>query len=93
MSTPITNPSTTPPSWYDTRFEDDCEPEWRFGAPAPSTLLDCGCHLRRADYEAVLCEEHLAELNHGGPVGTMTHHNLGTAHRTLHESEIPGGVG
>lgn len=31
--------------------------------PAPSTLLPCGCHLRRPDYEAVLCDDHLAELN------------------------------
>lgn len=59
----VPNPSNVPPSWYDARWEDETEPEWRFGAPAPSTLMPCGCHLRRPDYEAVLCEAHLAELN------------------------------
>jgi hypothetical protein len=33
------------------------------GAPSPHLTHDCGCHLRRPDYEAVLCDEHLAELN------------------------------
>jgi hypothetical protein len=31
----------------------------------PSSLLPCGCYLRRPDYEAILCPEHLAELNGG----------------------------
>ena len=29
----------------------------------PGSLLPCGCHVRRPDYEAVLCADHLAELN------------------------------
>jgi hypothetical protein len=66
MSAPVTNPSTTPPRWYDATWEADTEPEWRFGAPALGTLLPCGCHLRRPDYQAVLCADHLAELNAGG---------------------------
>lgn len=33
--------------------------------PTPGTLLPCGCHIRRPDYEAVLCTEHLGELNRG----------------------------
>ncbi|KXO90957.1 hypothetical protein [Tsukamurella tyrosinosolvens] len=33
--------------------------------PMPGSLLSCGCHVRRPDYEAVLCDEHLAELNGG----------------------------
>lgn len=32
--------------------------------PMPGSLLGCGCHIRRPDYETVLCDEHLAELNH-----------------------------
>lgn len=59
----IDNPSTVPPQGWDTTWESETEPEWRFGAPAPSTLLPCGCHLRRPDYEAVLCTQDLAELN------------------------------
>lgn len=31
--------------------------------PVRGTLLPCGCHLRSPDCEAVLCAEHLAELN------------------------------
>ena len=41
-------------------------PDWvtpDMEGPAPSTVLPCGCHLRRPDYEAVLCEQHLAEMN------------------------------
>lgn len=60
---PIQNPPATPPSWWDQTWEDEAEPEWRFGAPMPGSLLPCGCHLRRPDYEAVLCEAHLAEVN------------------------------
>ena len=33
--------------------------------PYPWSLLPCGCHLRQPDFEAVLCNEHLAELNGG----------------------------
>lgn len=43
-------------------------PEWvtpDMEGPSPHTLLPCGCHLRRPDYEAVLCDAHLAELNAG----------------------------
>lgn len=56
MSTKIKNPG--PAYW-------PC-PEWvteEDEQPAIGTLMPCGCHLRRPDYEAVLCEEHLAELN------------------------------
>jgi hypothetical protein len=60
---PIQNPAAIPPSWWDQTWEDETEPEWRFGAPTPGSLLPCGCHLRRPDYEAVLCMAHLAELN------------------------------
>lgn len=63
MSKPVANPPHVPPSWWDTAFEEDAQPEWRFGAPMPGSLMPCGCHLRRPDYEAVLCVEHLAELN------------------------------
>lgn len=31
--------------------------------PMPGSLMPCGCHVRRPDYEAVLCPGHLAELN------------------------------
>lgn len=31
--------------------------------PMAGTLLPCGCHIRTPDYEAVLCAEHLADLN------------------------------
>lgn len=61
VSPPIENPkSTSPPWWYE---DEDTEPEWRWGAPSPNLTLSCGCHLRRPDLEAVLCPEHLAELN------------------------------
>jgi len=60
---PIGNPPNVPPSWWDMTYDAETEPEWRFGAPMPRSELPCGCHLRRPDYEAVLCPEHLAELN------------------------------
>lgn len=63
MITPVENPTYLPPSWWDTTWENETEPEWRFGAPMPRSLLPCGCHLRRPDYEAILCERHLSELN------------------------------
>lgn len=59
----IENPPNVPPPGWDTTWESETEPEWRFGAPMPSSLLPCGCYLRRPDYEAVLCVSHLAELN------------------------------
>lgn len=62
-SPPIGNPSLIPPSWYDATWDAEQEPEWRLWAPVPGTVLPCGCHLRRPDLEAVLCEEHLAEMN------------------------------
>lgn len=31
--------------------------------PMPGSLLPCGCYVRRPDYEAVLCADHLVELN------------------------------
>lgn len=61
----IDNPPDVAPSWWDRTWEADTEPEWRFGAPMPGSLLPCGCHLRRPDYEAILCPEHLADLNAG----------------------------
>lgn len=67
MSAPVLNPSPVPPPWYDATWEAETEPEWRFGAPVPWSLLPCGCHLRRGDYEAILCPVHLAELNAGRP--------------------------
>jgi hypothetical protein len=57
----IENPG---PPWWPS-------PEWvtpDMEGPAPFSLLPCGCHLRRPDYEAVLCPTHLAELNR--PPGT-----------------------
>ena len=60
---PIGNPPNVAPRGWDRTWESDTEPEWRFGAPMPYSLLPCGCHLRRPDYEAVLCDEHLADLN------------------------------
>lgn len=63
MEPPLANPTNTPPRGWDTTWESEMEPEWRFGAPAPWTLQPCGCFLRRPDYEAVLCAAHLAELN------------------------------
>lgn len=57
--TPITNP-TTRPYWPSPAY---VTPEME--GPYPSTLLPCGCYLRQPDFEAVLCSEHLAELNHG----------------------------
>lgn len=56
---PITNP---PPP---TRAFPDDDPAWQPGAPMPRTVLPCGCHIRRPDYEAILCAEHLADLNEG----------------------------
>lgn len=57
----ITNPDPTPPKWW---YEDDeTEERWRWAAPVPWTLQDCGCYLRNGDYEAVLCDHHLAVLN------------------------------
>ncbi|MGL5824998.1 MAG: hypothetical protein ACRCYU_09310 [Nocardioides sp.] len=71
-STPIMNPSLVAPIWWDRTWEDGTEPEWRFGAPMPGSLLPCGCHLRRPDYEAVLCPGHLNELNGNDAAGVVT---------------------
>lgn len=53
----IENPPEVAPRWWDLRGDP---PTFE---PTPGTLLPCGCHLRRPDYEAVLCPEHLAEVN------------------------------
>lgn len=37
--------------------------------PSPHLTHPCGCHIRRPDYEAILCNEHLAELNGGDDRG------------------------
>lgn len=42
------------------------DPAWAPGAALPGSMLPCGCHVRRPDYETILCAEHLAELNKGG---------------------------
>lgn len=57
----IANP-TRPPYWpYPEYVTPDME------GPAPWSVMPCGCYLRRPDYEAVLCPEHLAELNDPAP--------------------------
>lgn len=53
----INNPAQVAPPWFDTRFE---QPDFD---PIPGTVLPCGCHLRKADTEAVLCPEHIIEAN------------------------------
>ncbi len=64
MTLPMTNPSPFR-GWPSPEFvTPDME------GPMPWSLLPCGCHLRRPDYEAVLCNKHLAELNGERPVFT-----------------------
>jgi hypothetical protein len=53
----INNPPEVAPAWFETTYED---PDF---SPFPSTLLPCGCHLRRVDMEAVLCPQHVIEVN------------------------------
>lgn len=52
---PIRNPEPMGYPWEPTEDRDDPE--------AIIASLDCGCY-RRVDDEAVLCPEHLRELNH-----------------------------
>lgn len=52
----INNPVGAP--WW---WEGDYDPAE--DQPIPGTLQPCGCYLRRADTEAVLCEQHLIEVN------------------------------
>jgi hypothetical protein len=54
----INNLPDEAPDWFDTTYGE--EPDL---SPMRGTLLPCGCHLRRVDYEAVLCEQHLIEVN------------------------------
>lgn len=35
--------------------------------PMPGSLLPCGCHIRRPDYEAILCAEHVGDMGHPIP--------------------------
>lgn len=51
----ITNPS--PPVDWDTRGEPFSD------EPCPWSVLPCGCHLRSGDLQAILCLQHLHELN------------------------------
>lgn len=53
----INNPAQVAPAWFETTYE---QPVFD---PLPRTLLPCGCHLRRIDFEAVLCPQHLIEVN------------------------------
>ncbi len=43
-------------------------PEWAREPGGAMTELPCGCHIRRGDFETVLCDEHLDELNEQQPV-------------------------
>jgi hypothetical protein len=45
------------PAWFDETYESF---PWM---PAEGTMLGCGCHLRRGDFETVLCPGHLAEMD------------------------------
>jgi len=53
----INNPAQVAPAWFDTTYE---QPTFD---PLPGTVLPCGCHLRRIDFEAVLCPQHMIEVN------------------------------
>lgn len=52
----ISNPADKP-FWFDDTYEPFV-PE-----PLAGTVLPCGCYIRRADHQAVLCEQHLIEVN------------------------------
>lgn len=52
----ISSPAGKPP-WFDDTYEPFA-PE-----PLRGTELPCGCYLRKADLQAVLCEHHLIEVN------------------------------
>jgi hypothetical protein len=45
------------PAWWEGDY-DPAEDQ-----PIRGTLLPCGCYMRRADTEAVLCREHLIDAN------------------------------
>lgn len=64
IDVPITNPAGPPPGWDTTYapFPAPFDQPWVTGS-----LLPCGCYQRRGDFEAILCEQHLAELNDRGP--------------------------
>jgi hypothetical protein len=53
----INNPAEVAPAWFDSTYE---EPVFD---PLPGTVLPCGCHLRRIDFETALCPQHLIEVN------------------------------
>jgi hypothetical protein len=53
----INNPDQVTPDWFNDRFGGVC---FRL---VPGTMLPCGCHVRRPDYETVLCDQHLVEVN------------------------------
>lgn len=45
------------PAWFDDRYEPFTS------APLPGSLLPCGCYIRVADCESVLCRQHLIDAN------------------------------
>lgn len=45
------------PAWFDDTYEEFT------AAPMLGSGLPCGCYLRLADGEAVLCERHLIDVN------------------------------
>lgn len=54
----VNNPA--PPSWWDTTYDEYVD------QVLPGSALVCGCYLRAADCQAVLCGTHLRTAN-GGP--------------------------
>lgn len=56
-------PNPPKPTWWDATWHEETEPEHRWDAVMPGSQLPCGCHIRRSDFEAILCSAHLAEIN------------------------------
>lgn len=52
----INNDLIPPPGW---EIPDEDDPN----TPLLGTVLSCGCYLRRSDAQAVLCDQHLIEVN------------------------------
>lgn len=45
------------PAWFDDRYEPFTSD------PLPGSVLPCGCYIRVADCESILCREHLIDAN------------------------------
>jgi len=52
----INNP-VDKPAWFDDRYEPFTSD------PLPGSVLPCGCYIRVADCESILCRQHLIDAN------------------------------